>query len=46
MFLRTSKGSNEEGDLVMERVNTNAFAGEFEGMPHFLLYPETAVSFS
>lgn len=31
------------GDPVMERINTNAFAGEFEGAPHFLLYPETAV---
>jgi len=33
-----------EGDPIMERVNINAFAGEFEGAQHFLLYPETAVS--
>ena len=37
---------HNEGDKVMERVNTNAFAGDFEGEPHFLLYPETAVSFA
>jgi len=31
------------GDEIMERINTNAFAGEFEGEPHFMLYPETAL---
>lgn len=36
--------AHNPGDPIMERVNTNAFAGEFEGAPHFLLYPETAVS--
>ena len=35
--------AHNPGDPIMERVNTNAFAGEFEGAPHFLLYPETAV---
>ena len=41
VMLRTA--ANNEGDMIMERINTNAFAGEFEGAPHFLLYPETAV---
>ena len=36
--------THNEGDPIMERVNTNAFAGEFEGAAHFLLYPETGVS--
>ena len=36
--------THNEGDPIMERINTNAFAGEFEGAAHFLLYPETAVS--
>jgi hypothetical protein len=36
--------THNEGDPIMERVNTNAFAGEFEGAAHFLLYPETSVS--
>ena len=31
-----------EGDPIMERINTNAFSGEFEGASHFLMYPETA----
>ncbi|KAG0646390.1 N-lysine methyltransferase SMYD2 [Hyphodiscus hymeniophilus] len=31
-----------DGDPIMERINTNAFSGEFEGASHFLLYPETA----
>ncbi|KAL5323991.1 hypothetical protein ACEPPN_008534 [Leptodophora sp. 'Broadleaf-Isolate-01'] len=35
--------AHNPGDPIMERVNTNAFAGEFEGAPHFLLYPETAL---
>lgn len=43
LFLRMTVHS--PGDIVMERINTNAFAGEFEGSAHFLLYPETAVSF-
>lgn len=38
-----SSAAHYEGDPIMERINTNAFAGEFEGEPHFLLYPETAV---
>ena len=41
VILRTAV--NEPGDPVMERINTNAFLGDFEGAPHFLLYPETAV---
>jgi hypothetical protein len=36
--------AHSPGDPYMERINTNAFAGDFEGAPHFLLYPETAVS--
>jgi hypothetical protein len=36
--------AGSQGDPIMERINTNAFAGEFEGAPHFLMYPETAVS--
>lgn len=31
-----------DGDSIMERVNTNAFLGEFEGANHFLMYPEVA----
>lgn len=42
IFLRMA--THSPGDAVMERINTNAFAGDFEGAPHFLLYPETAVS--
>lgn len=42
LFLSTMAGS--KGDPIMERINTNAFSGEFEDVPHFLLYPETAVS--
>jgi hypothetical protein len=42
LFMSTMAGS--EGDPIMERINTNAFSGEFEGVPHFLMYPETAVS--
>jgi hypothetical protein len=41
VILRTAV--NEPGDPIMERINTNAFLGDFEGAPHFLLYPETAV---
>lgn len=41
VFLRMA--THTTGDMVMERINTNAFAGNFEGAPHFLLYPETAV---
>lgn len=41
IILRTA--AHSPGDPIMERINTNAFAGEFEGAPHFLLYPETAV---
>lgn len=40
--MRTS--THSPGDPYMERLNTNAFAGEFEGAPHFLFYPETAVN--
>jgi hypothetical protein len=42
IILRTA--AHSPGDPIMERINTNAFAGDFEGAPHFLLYPETAVS--
>jgi hypothetical protein len=31
-----------DGDPIMERINTNAFSGDFEGASHFLMYPETA----
>ncbi len=41
VILRTA--TNKPEDPIMERINTNAFLGEFEGAPHFLLYPETAV---
>lgn len=41
LFLDTMVASG--GDPIMERININAFAGEFEGSPHFLMYPETAV---
>jgi hypothetical protein len=41
VILRTA--ANNPGDPIMERINTNAFLGDFEGAPHFLLYPETAV---
>ncbi|TVY31706.1 SET domain-containing protein [Lachnellula subtilissima] len=41
IFLRMA--THSPGDAVMERINTNAFAGDFEGAPHFLLYPETAL---
>lgn len=42
LFLGTMAGS--PGDPIMERINTNAFSGEFNDLPHFLMYPETAVS--
>ncbi|TVY40909.1 SET domain-containing protein [Lachnellula occidentalis] len=41
IFMRMA--THSPGDAVMERINTNAFAGDFEGAPHFLLYPETAL---
>jgi hypothetical protein len=41
IILRTA--ANNPGDPIMERINTNAFLGDFEDAPHFLLYPETAV---
>jgi len=41
LFMSTMAGS--PGDPIMERLNTNAFSGEFEDSPHFLMYPETAV---
>jgi hypothetical protein len=41
IMLRTA--ANNPGDPIMERINTNAFLGEFEGAPHYLFYPETAV---
>lgn len=44
VFLRMAM--HGQGDKVMERINTNAFAGDFEGKPHFLLYPETAVRYT
>lgn len=42
LFMSAMAGS--KGDPIVERINTNAFSGEFEGAPHFLMYPETAVS--
>lgn len=36
--------THSPGDPYMERLNTNAFAGELEEAPHFMFYPETAVS--
>ena len=44
IFMQTA--AHSQGHPVMERINTNAFAGDFEGAPHFLMYPETAVSSS
>lgn len=44
LFMSTM--AHYEGDPIMERINTNAFSGEFQGSAHFLLYPETAVSIS
>ncbi|KAH8687195.1 hypothetical protein BGZ60DRAFT_521860 [Tricladium varicosporioides] len=41
IFMKTA--THNPGDPVMERINTNAFAGEFEGEQHFFLYPETAL---
>jgi hypothetical protein len=41
IFLSTMAG---EGDPIMDRVNINGFAADFEGAPHFLMYAETAVS--
>jgi len=35
--------AHNSGDPIMERINTNAFAGEFGGSPHFMMYPEAAV---
>ena len=40
LFLETA--TYADGDPIMERINTNAFSGEFEGASHFLMYPETA----
>jgi len=34
--------AHNSGDPIMERINTNAFAGEFGGSPHFMMYPEAA----
>lgn len=42
IVMRTA--AHSPGDPYMERINTNAFAGNFEGASHFLFYPETAVS--
>jgi hypothetical protein len=42
IFMKTA--AHSQGDPLMERINTNAFSGDFEGAPHFLMYPETAVS--
>ena len=44
LFMSTSTMAGSRGDPILERINTNAFSGEFEDSPHFLLYPETAVS--
>ncbi|KAE8442053.1 hypothetical protein EG329_003910 [Mollisiaceae sp. DMI_Dod_QoI] len=41
IVMRTA--AHSPGDPYMERINTNAFAGDFEGAPHFFLYPETAL---
>ncbi|KAF8850985.1 SET domain-containing protein [Acephala macrosclerotiorum] len=41
LVMRTA--AHSPGDPYMERINTNAFAGDFEGKPHFLLYPETSL---
>ncbi|KUJ13160.1 SET domain-containing protein [Mollisia scopiformis] len=41
IVMRTA--AHSPGDPYMERINTNAFAGDFEGAPHFLFYPETAL---
>ncbi|KAH6682569.1 putative N-lysine methyltransferase SMYD2 [Halenospora varia] len=41
IFMKTA--THNPGDPIMERINTNAFAGEFEGEQHFFLYPETAL---
>jgi len=38
--------ASSQGDFMIERINTNAFAGEFVGELHFFLYPEAAVSLS
>lgn len=35
---------HNEGHPVMERINTNAFAGEFGEDSHFWVHPRTAVS--
>ena len=35
---------HNEGHPIMERVNTNAFAGEFGEDAHFWVHPQTAVS--
>ncbi len=35
--------NNEEGDAIMERINTNAFLGNFQGETHFMMHPEEAV---
>ncbi|RFU26743.1 hypothetical protein B7463_g9598, partial [Scytalidium lignicola] len=41
VFMRSA--AHYEGDPIMERINTNAFAGVFEDSQHFLMYPETAL---
>ena len=41
-FLRAIAGP---GDPIMGRVNANAFADDFEGATHLLMYPETSVGF-
>ncbi|CZR52870.1 uncharacterized protein PAC_02747 [Phialocephala subalpina] len=41
LVMRTA--AHSPGDPYMERINTNAFAGEFEDKPHFFLYPETSL---
>lgn len=44
-ILRMAKNRDVDGigGEVMERINTNAFAGEFAGKMCFLLYPDTAL---
>lgn len=41
---RFMKTQTMSGDPIMDRVTLNAFAGDFMGTSHFLMYPQTAVS--
>lgn len=40
----SSMTGDSAGDPIMERLNVNAHTSDFEGAPHFLMYPEIAVS--